>query len=169
MALTYHDNQNLDWGEGEKKILTQMTKFVPRRWPFWANVWASFHMRRVLPTKNKHRVMTQVERVFGRVRRCQRRVTSCQRDADRKVIMYLRQSDKLSSSACSAGEKQVGIDAQTRVLVNKTHLEVSLFKTTIPVEQTRTAVGRRNHMGWRSQSCLYNLKSSDTENYEIRY
>ena len=29
MALTYHDNQNLDWGEGGKKILTHMTKFVP--------------------------------------------------------------------------------------------------------------------------------------------
>ena len=64
MALTYHDNQNLDWGEGGKKILTHMTKFVPRRWPFWANVWASFHMRRVLPTKNKHRIMKQVERVW---------------------------------------------------------------------------------------------------------
>ena len=38
MALTYHDNQNLDWGEGGEKILTHMTKFVPFQMAFWAIV-----------------------------------------------------------------------------------------------------------------------------------
>ena len=76
----------------------------------------------------------------------------------------LRESDKLSSSASPAEEKQVGIDAQTRVLVNKTHFEVILFKTTIPVDHARDAAGRRNIWVERSQSLLYNLKSSDTEN-----
>ena len=80
----------------------------------------------------------------------------------------LRQSDKPSLSACSAGEKQVRIDAQTRVLVNKTHVEVILFKTTIPVDHARDAAGRRSIWVERSQSLLYNLKSSDTENCEIR-
>ena len=76
----------------------------------------------------------------------------------------LGQSDKPSLSACPAGEKQVGIDAQTRVLVNKTHFEVILFKTTIPVDHARDAAGRRSIWVERSQSLLYNLKSSDTEN-----
>ena len=80
----------------------------------------------------------------------------------------LRQSDKLSSSASPAEEKQVRIDVQTRVLVNKTHLEVSLFTSTIPVDHMTTPAGRRNIWVERSQSLLYNLKSSDTENYEIR-
>ena len=80
----------------------------------------------------------------------------------------LRESDKLSSSACPAGEKQVRIDAQTRVLVNKTHVEVVLFKSTIPVDHARDAAGRRSIWVERSQSLLYNLKSSDTENCEIR-
>ena len=80
----------------------------------------------------------------------------------------LGQSDKPSLSACPAGEKQVGIDAQTRVLVNKTHFEVILFKTTIPVDHARDAAGRRSIWVERSQSLLYILKSSDTENYEIR-
>ena len=62
----------------------------------------------------------------------------------------------------------MGIDAQTRVLVNKTHLEVILFKTTIPVDHARDAAGRRSIWVERSQSFLYDLKSSDTENYEIR-
>ena len=74
----------------------------------------------------------------------------------------------LSSSACPAGEKQVGIDAQTRVLVNKTHVEVILFKTTIPVDHARDAAGRRSIWVERSQSLLCNLISSDTENCEIR-
>ena len=76
----------------------------------------------------------------------------------------LRQSDKPSLSACPAGEKQVRIDVQTRVLVNKTYLEVSLFKTKIPAEHTSTAVGRRSIWVERSQSVWYNLKSSNTEN-----
>ena len=60
----------------------------------------------------------------------------------------LGQSDKPSLSACPAGEKQVGIDAQTRVLVNKTHFEVILFKTTMPVDHARDAAGRPSqHMG----------------------
>ena len=80
----------------------------------------------------------------------------------------LRQSDKPSLSACPAGEKQVRIDAQTRVLVNKPHVEVILFKTTIPVDHARDAAGRRSIWVERSQSFLYDLKSSDTENYEIR-
>ena len=87
MDLIYEDNQNLDCQEKRKTNRSHMTKFVPSRWPFWANVWASFHMRRVLPTKNKHRIMKQVERVFGSVRRCQGSVTSSSRDPDRKVIM----------------------------------------------------------------------------------
>ena len=76
----------------------------------------------------------------------------------------LGQSDKLSSSASPAGEKQVRIDVQTRVLVNKTYPEVVLFKTTIPVDHARDAAGRRSIWVERSQSLLYNLKSSDTEN-----
>ena len=167
MALTYHDNQNLDWGEGGEKILTHMTKFVPWRWPFWANVWASFHMRRVLPTKNKNRVMKQVERAWMGKKVCILPIKT-HRARRWRNSHVLRESDKLSSSACPAGEKQVRIDVQTRVLVKQTHREVILFKTTIPVEQTRTAVGRRNHMGWRSQSFWYNLKSSNTEKWEIR-
>ena len=62
----------------------------------------------------------------------------------------LRQSDKPSLSACPAGEKQVRIDAQTRVLVNKTHVEVVLFKSTIPVDHARDAAGRRRMSGERS-------------------
>ena len=60
------------------------------------------------------------------------------------------------------------IDAQTRVLVKKTYLEVILFKTTIPVDHARDAAGSRSIWVERSQSLLYILKSSDTENYEIR-
>ena len=58
----------------------------------------------------------------------------------------------------------MGIDAQTRVLVNKTHFEVILFKTTIPVDHARDAAGRRNIWVEDRVSFLYNLKSSDTEN-----
>ena len=76
----------------------------------------------------------------------------------------LGQSDKLSSSASPAEEKQVRIDAQTRVLVNKTHVEVVLFKSTIPVDHARDAAGRRNIWVGDRVSFLYNLKSSDTEN-----
>ena len=60
------------------------------------------------------------------------------------------------------------IDAQTRVLVKKTYLEVILFKTTIPVDHARDAAGRRNIWVGDRVSFLYDLKSSDTENYEIR-
>ena len=59
----------------------------------------------------------------------------------------------------------MGIDAQTRVLVNKTHVEVVLFKSTIPVDHARDAAGRRRYC--RFVSFLYDLKSSDTENNEI--
>ena len=76
----------------------------------------------------------------------------------------LGQSDKLSSSASPAEEKQVGIDAQTRVLVNKTHIEVSLFNSTIPVDHMTTPAGRRNIWVEDRVSFLCNLKSSDTEN-----
>ena len=62
----------------------------------------------------------------------------------------LRQSDKLSSSASPAEEKQVRIDVQTRVLVKKTYPEVVLFKTTIPVDHARDAAGRRRMSGERS-------------------
>ena len=92
MALTYHDNQNLDWGEGGEKILTHMTKFVPSRWPFWANVWASFHMRRVLPTKNKHRVTKQIERAW----------------MGRKVCILpikTHQASRLRNSSCPSTER----------------------------------------------------------------
>ena len=60
------------------------------------------------------------------------------------------------------------IDVQTRVLVNKTHLEVSLFTSTIPVDHMTTPAGRRNIWVGDRVSFLYDLKSSDTENYEIR-
>ena len=70
----------------------------------------------------------------------------------------LGQSDKLSSSACPAGEKQVRIHDQTRVLVTKTHLEVSLFKTTIPVDHARDAAGRRRMSGERSRELFVQSK-----------
>ena len=68
MALTYHDNQNLDWGEGGKKILTHMTKFVPSRWPFWAIVTDNLPALSKGRPQDESRVMEQIERVFGHLR-----------------------------------------------------------------------------------------------------
>ena len=68
MALTYHDNQNLDWGEGGKKILTHMTKFVPRRWPFLVIVTDDLPALVKGRQQDESRVMKQVERVFGHLR-----------------------------------------------------------------------------------------------------
>ena len=68
MALTYHDNQNLDWGEGGKKILTHMTKFVPWRWPFSVIVTDDLPALAKGRPQDESRVMKQVERVFGHLR-----------------------------------------------------------------------------------------------------
>ena len=98
MALTYHDNQNLDWGEGGKKILTHMTKFVPWRWPFWALGIDEKGPCIKGRQQDESRVMKQVERAFTNSRSGQTNRTSSSRDVDMKVIMpferatnYLRQ------------------------------------------------------------------------------
>ena len=109
MALTYHDNPNLDWGEGGKKILTHMTKFVPSRWPFWAIVTDDLPALAKGRQQDESRVMKQAERVFGRVPRCQGRVTSSSRDPDRKAIRsfdrainYLRKKALLEKNRCES-------------------------------------------------------------------
>ena len=66
--LTYHDNPNLDWGEGGEKILTHMTKFVPSRWPFWALGIDEKGPCIKGRQQDESRVMKQVERVFGHLR-----------------------------------------------------------------------------------------------------
>ena len=105
MALTYHDNQNLDWGEGGKKILTHMTKFVPSRWPFWAIVTDNLPALTKGRPQDESRVMKQVERVFSLSGGCLTLRTSSSRDPDRKVIMsferatnYLRQQALLKKN-----------------------------------------------------------------------
>ena len=89
MALTYHDNQNLDWGEGGKKILTHMTKFVPSRWPFWALGIDEKGPCIKGRQQDESRVMKQVEQVLTNSRGGQTNRTSCPRGADRKAIRSL--------------------------------------------------------------------------------
>ena len=68
MALTYHDNPNLDWGEGGEKILTHMTKFVPRRWQFLVIVTDDLPALVKGRQQDESRVLKQIERAFGYLR-----------------------------------------------------------------------------------------------------